>query len=249
MKSKIFLQVLCVCIIAVSVLHAEKTIPKLDQRVTDLANTLSFQEWQILEKLVKAYEDTTSNQIAILMIQTLDGADIEEYANKVFTENRIGAKKKNNGVLLVVAKNEQKMKIEVGFGLEGVLTNALSSRIIRDEIVPYFRQGNYFAGLISGTDAIMRACAGEYHADEKNSKKHGPPGQLLLMIILFILFFLTPLFPSRRRHIIGSGGPFYYSGWGGGLGSALGGFGGGSGGGGWSGGGGMSGGGGAVGSW
>ena len=196
--------------------------------------------------MVKSYEDTTSNQIAILMIQTLDGWSIEEYANKVFTENRIGAEKKNNGVLLVVAKNEQTMKIEVGYGLEGVLTDALASRIIRDDIVPSFRQGNYFAGLISGTDAVMRACAGEYHADEKSGRRHGVPGNLVLLIIVFILFFLTPLFPSRRRHIIGSGGPFYYSGWGGGFGSGLGG----GSGGGWSGGGGgMAGGGGAVGSW
>ena len=245
MKAKYFLPILCVCMIAVSVLHAEKTIPKLEQRVTDLTNTLSFQEWQALEKMVKIYEDTTSNQIAILMIQTLDGWSIEEYANKVFTENRIGAEKKNNGVLLVVAKNEQTMKIEVGYGLEGVLTDALASRIIRDDIVPSFRQGNYFAGLISGTDAVMRACAGEYHADEKSGRRHGVPGNLVLLIIVFILFFLTPLFPSRRRHIIGSGGPFYYSGWGGGFGSGLGG----GSGGGWSGGGGMSGGGGAVGSW
>jgi uncharacterized protein len=246
MKAKYFLPILCVCLTAVSVLHAEKTIPKLEQRVTDLTNTLSFQEWQALEKMVKSYEDTTSNQIAILMIQTLDGWSIEEYANKVFTENRIGAEKKNNGVLLVVAKNEQTMKIEVGYGLEGVLTDALASRIIRDEIVPSFRQGNYFAGLISGTDAAMRACAGEYHADEKSGRRHGVPGNLVLLIIVFILFFLTPLFPSRRRHIIGSGGPFYYSGWGGGFGSGLGG----GSGGGWSGGGGgMSGGGGAVGSW
>jgi uncharacterized protein len=245
MKAKYFFPILCVCMIAVSVLHAEKTIPKLEQRVTDLTNTLSFQEWQALEKMAKSYEDTTSNQIAILMIQTLDGWSIEEYANKVFTENRIGAEKKNNGVLLVVAKNEQTMKIEVGYGLEGVLTDALASRIIRDDIVPSFRQGNYFAGLISGTDAVMRACAGEYHADEKSGKRHGVPGNLVLMIIVFILFFLTPLFPSRRRHIIGSGGPFYYSGWGGGFGSGLGG----GSGGGWSGGGGMSGGGGAVGSW
>jgi uncharacterized protein len=246
MKSYFLFPVICLFLIAVPVLRAEQKIPKLEQHVTDLTNTVSFQEWQALEKMLRAYEDTTSTQIAVLMIQTLDGSDIDEYANKVFTENRIGVEKKNNGVLLVIAKSEQRMRIEVGYGLEGRLTDALSSRIIRDEIAPNFREGNYFGGLVSGTDALMSACAGEYHADEKNGRKHGVTGGLVLMIILFLVFFLSPFLPSRRRHIIGSGSSLYYSGWGGGFGGFGGGMGGG---GGFSGGGGMSGGGGASGGW
>jgi uncharacterized protein len=230
---------------------AETKIPKLEQRISDFTNTLSFQEWQQLDHLLKSFEDSTSTQVVVLMISSLEGESIEEYANRAFSENKIGQAKKDNGVLLVIAKQDHAMRIEVGYGLEGVLTDAVTSQIIRQEITPHFKADNYFGGIVTGVDAIMRAAAGEYHADSKGKKAPGVSAGLVMLIIMFLVFVLMPMMTSRRRSIIGSGGHSYYSGWGYGGGLGGGGFGGGGfgGGGGFSGGGGMSGGGGASGSW
>ncbi|MCX6120476.1 MAG: YgcG family protein [Ignavibacteriales bacterium] len=230
---------------------AETKIPKLEQRVSDFTNTLSFQEWQQLDQLLKSFEDSTSTQVVVLMIRSLEGESIEEYANKTFTENKIGQAKKDNGVLLLIAKQDHAMRIEVGYGLEGVLTDAITSQIIRQEITPYFKADNYFGGIVTGVDAIMRATAGEYHADNKGKRAPAASAGLVTLVILFVIFVLMPMMTSRRRSIIGSGGHSYFSGWGYGGGFGSGGFGGGGfgGGGGFSGGGGMSGGGGASGSW
>ena len=240
-----------IIVTAILLVTAQIKIPKLEQRVSDFTNTLSFQEWQSLERMLKSFEDSTSTQIVVLIINSLNDENIEEYANKVFESNKIGQAKKNNGVLLVVSKEDRKMKIEVGYGLEGVLTDALSSQIIRNDMIPHFREGNYFGGLITGIDAIMRATAGEYYAEEKGKEAPAVSALLVLIAIGFVFFVLFPMMASRRRSIIGSGGHQYYSGWGY-HGGRPGSFGGGSffgGGGGWSGGGGMSGGGGATGSW
>jgi len=229
---------------------AEAKIPKLEQRVSDFTNTLGFQEWQQLEHLLKSFEDSTSTQVVVLMVNSLEGENIEEFANKTFTLNKIGQTKKDNGVLLVISKQDHTLRIEVGYGLEGVLTDAVTSQIIRQEIVPYFKADNYFGGIVNGVDAIMRAAAGEYHADSKGRKAPAVSAGLVSLIIMFVVFVLMPMMNSRRRSIIGSGGHRYYSGWGYGGGFFGGGFGGGGfGGGGFSGGGGMSGGGGASGSW
>ena len=230
---------------------SETKIPKLEQRVSDFTNTLSFQEWQQLDRLLKSFEDSTSTQVVVLMVNSLEGESVEEYANKTFLENKIGQAKKDNGVLLVIAKQDHAMHIEVGYGLEGVLTDAVSSQIIRQEIIPYFKADNYFGGIVNGVGAIMRATAGEYHADRKGNRAPAVSGGLVSLIILFLIFVLMPMMTSRRRSIIGSGGHSYYSGWGYGGGFGGGGFSGGGfgGGGGFSGGGGMSGGGGASGSW
>jgi uncharacterized protein len=231
---------------------AEIKIPKLEQRVSDFTNTLSFQEWQQLEQLLKGFEDSTSTQIVVLMVNSLEGDGIEEYANKTFTLNKIGQTKKDNGVLLVISKQDHALRIEVGYGLEGVLTDAVTSQIIRQEIIPYFKADNYFGGIVNGVDAVMRAAAGEYHADNKGRKAPAISAGLVSMIVIFVVFVLIPMMTSRRRSIIGSGGHRYYSGWGYGggfFGGGFGGGGGGFGGGGFSGGGGMSGGGGASGSW
>jgi uncharacterized protein len=226
---------------------AETKIPKLEQRVSDFTNTLSFQEWQQVDRLLKSFEDSTSTQVVVLLVSSLEGESIEEYANKTFTQNKIGQAKKDNGVLLVIAKQDHVMRIEVGYGLEGTLTDAITSQIIRQEITPYFKADNYFGGIVTGVDAIIRATAGEYHADSKGKRAPAASAGLVTIFILFVLFILMPILSSRRRSIIGSGGHRYYSGWGyGGGGFGGGGFGGG---GGFSGGGGMSGGGGASGSW
>jgi uncharacterized protein len=230
--------------------QAQQAVPKLDSRVTDFTNTLSYAEWSGLEKLLKEFEDTTSNQIVVLVVGKVESGSIEDFAVRVFEQNKIGQNKKNNGVLLLVAKEDREIRIEVGYGLEGALTDAVTSQIVRREMLPKFKDGAYFAGLIGGIDAIMKTTAGEYTADPKGQAVPAISGGMIITAILFFIFVLLPAISSRRRTLIGSGGSRYYSGWGhgGGWPGSFGG-GGGSSFGGFSGGGGMSGGGGATGRW
>jgi tetratricopeptide (TPR) repeat protein len=141
-------------------LPGRRDVPLLGQRVTDLTNSLNYIEWMSLETLLKEFEDSTSTQIAILVVKSLDGADILEYSSKVFDRNKLGQKEKNNGVLIVVAKAERKNHITVGYGLEGVLTSALTSQIIERDINPCFKTAKFYDGLSAGVSAIMTAISG-----------------------------------------------------------------------------------------
>ncbi len=233
---------------------AQGEVPILKTRVTDFTNTLSYNDWRSLESRLKQFEDSTSTQIAVLLLNSLNGLDIFDYSMKVFDENKLGTKSKNNGVLIVVAKDDHKIRITPGYGLEGVLTDALTTQIIERDIKPYFKTNNFYAGLSLGISSIIAATAGEYKVQARG--KSAPMITVIMIMIFFGVMgaFVLPFLAGRRRFVIGSSGSMYGSGWGwpyGGSGSG-GRFSGGSfgGGGGWSGGGGgMSGGGGATGSW
>ena len=233
-------------------LPAQDAIPRVEQRVNDFTNTLSFNEWKSIENVLKRFEDSTSTQVVVVMIDSLNGVPIENYALKVFEKNKIGQARKDNGVLLVIAKNDRKTKIEVGYGLEGVLTDALCEQIIDKEINPQFKDANFYGGIVTGVTSIMGAVSGEYKAEPGGKAAPAISGGLVILLMIFFFYFLLPMAASRRRTVIGSGKWNHFSGWwyGGGGGWGGGGFGGGlGGGGGFSGGGGMSGGGGATGSW
>jgi uncharacterized protein len=233
-------------------------VPEFHQRVIDETNTLSRDELQTLESSLDQFERETSNQVVVLMIPSLQGESIEDYSLRVAEKNKFGKKERNNGVLLLIAKEDRKLRIEVGYGLEGALTDALSSQIIRHEITPQFGKGDYYAGISAGVEAIIAATKGEYKGDER---QHGKGGSLIVPLIFMvtIIFMLLRIFIGSRRHYIGKkgsfgGGPWFWGGMGGGLGGGIsrGGFGGGGfggGGGGFSGGGGSFGGGGSSGSW
>ncbi len=141
------------------------------QRVHDEAHALQQSTADQLEKSLKAYEDSTSNQIAILIVQSLDGDVLEEYSLRVAEKWKLGQKEKDNGVLLLIAVEDHKMRIEVGQGLEGVLTDALSNRIIRNEIAPEFRRGDFDAGVIAGINGIIKGIGGEYKADDVSTSE------------------------------------------------------------------------------
>ena len=237
----LFIGLLCISFSHITI--AQKEIPKLwGHRVHDEAHVLSQSTLDNLEQTLKAFEDSTTNQIAILTIPSLDGEILEQYAIRVaHTEWKLGQKDKDNGVLLLVVVDDRKVHIEVGQGLEGVLTDALSNRIIRNEIAPNFRRGDYDAGVIAAADAIMKAIKGEYKADRRSSSPIGGGGRFIFLLIIFILF-------SLFRYLSRKGGG--NSSWSSGGGWFIGGGGGlGGGGGGFSGGGGSFGGGGSSGSW
>ncbi|MBL7872984.1 MAG: TPM domain-containing protein [Cyclobacteriaceae bacterium] len=214
--------------------------------VHDYANILSASSKAQLEALLQAHRDSTSSQIAVLIIPSLEGGDIDGYAVEVFKEWKLGQAKKDNGVLFLVAMQERQMRIEVGYGLEGVLTDAMSSRINRNEVAPYFREGNYEGGIQAGVGAIIKTIAGTYvnedPAPARKRSKRSPLGSIIFIIIMLIIM-------SRRNKGGGGGGGYWTAAM---LGGMLGGRGSSGGGGSWGGdfgGGGFSGGGGSSDSW
>lgn len=247
MKRSLVCLVVFLVLMTISVSPAQMTIPTLDQRVTDFTNTLTYTEWNALQSRLKNFEDSTSTQIAVLLVGSLNGQPIEDYSIRVFEKNKIGQKGKDNGVLIVVAKDDRLIRIDVGYGLEGALTDAVTSQIIDREIKPYFVKGNIYAGLSNGITTIMAATAGEYHVDTSGRAAPSIAAAMLLVLFAMLLFIFFPMLAARRKYVVGSGRWVYHSGWG--VGSGGCGGGGSSGGGGWSGGGGMAGGGGATGSW
>jgi uncharacterized protein len=190
------ISVLCVSFFAV----AQKAVPELwGQRVHDEAKVLSAATVDNLEKQLKSFEDSTTNQIAVLIVPSLDGEVIEQYSLRVVETWKLGQAKNDNGVLLLVSIGDRKVRIEVGQGLEGVLTDALSSRIIRNEIAPNFRRGDYEGGIVAAVDAIIKATKGEYKADNVTARgrRGGGGGTGAFALIIFIVlgvFTYTALF-------------------------------------------------------
>jgi len=237
------------------------SFPPLTGRVVDQAGIITDQSRNELEGKLKTLEDKSGIQLVVATVRSLEGNDIETYANQLFRNWRLGEAKKNNGVLLLVAPNEHKVRIEVGYGLEGTLTDALSSVIISSAIVPRFKASDFSGGIERGVDGIISVLSGNT-ADwqPKPSVRAEDPAPLsneIFTVLFFIIaiFVMWSLIRSARGTPSGRyrrGGPIIFlptggsrgsSGWDGGFVGGGGGFGGGfSGGGGWSGGGGASGG-------
>jgi uncharacterized protein len=173
---------------------AQKFIPKpVPQRlVVDNANILSSSEQAALEQKLVALDDSTSNQIAILTIKSLNGEPIEEVANATFREWGIGNKKTKNGVLVLVAIEDRKIRIEVGYGLEGAIPDITANDIINNDIKPNFKQTKYFDGLNAAIDNLSKAAAGEYHVarEKKTTKGNGGGGSILGIIIIVIIIIV-----------------------------------------------------------
>jgi uncharacterized protein len=136
-------------------------IPALAARVTDLTETLSSEQRSGIEAKLTEFEQRKGAQIAVLVIPTTKPESVEEYAVRVMEAWKLGRKNVNDGVLLVVAKEDRKLRIEVGYGLEGALNDAVSKRIISDFIAPRFKEGDFFAGLDAGVDKIVAVVSGE----------------------------------------------------------------------------------------
>ncbi|HEY0299642.1 MAG TPA: TPM domain-containing protein [Arachidicoccus sp.] len=237
--------------------------PNPPRLVVDNAGLLIPEQRAVLEEKLDALNDSTSNQICVVTIPTLgDDNDLEDYANKLFRSWGIGSKKNNNGVLLLIVSDSThqhgKIRIEVGYGLEGAITDLQSGSIIRNEMQPYFEQGNYYRGIDNAINSLSQAAVGEYKIpQQQDNDDSGYSGWGVFLIILLIIIFI--IFRSRGGGGggMGSGGgwsnillPMIFSGGFGGRGSDDGGSFGGGGGGGFGGfGGGSSGGGGASGGW
>jgi len=221
---------------------AQRDVPELaNHRVHDDAGILSPSTISFLEQSLRTFEDSTSNQIAVLIVPTLEGETIDQFGIRVADAWKLGAKDRDNGVILLVDLEERKMRIEVGQGLEGPLPDAICNRIIRNEMAPAFRRQDYDGGVVASVKAIRDAIKGEYRGTGPHkAKRQGMPAGFIILLIIIVV-----IMRSRGNRGGGSGWSsgrgVYYGGGGRGWGGGGGGFGGFSGGGGSFGGGGSSG--------
>ncbi len=224
--------------------------PNPARLVNDVAGILNPTEVASLEKKLIALDDSSSNQIVVVIIPSLDGYPIQDYANKLFRDWGIGTKEKNNGILLLISVNDRKTRIEVGYGLEGAIADITAKSIIDNDITPNFKKKAYFEGINNATDNLAKAAVGEYK-DPRAKGKLGAKGMIILVIIIFVIVAIVG---SRGNgtggssirgggfsdfatgmllgSLLGGGGRGGGSDWGGGGGGGFGGFGGGSSGGG-----------------
>ena len=218
--------------------------PNPPRLVNDLAGGLLGDEADRLENKLLGYNDSTSTQIAIVTIKSTGDYDISEVALKILRTWGIGTKEKNNGVLLLVAVEDRKVRIETGTGMEGVLPDAIANRIINEDISPNFKEGHYYEGLDEAVDKIILAAAGEYKGTPNRHQDSGGGGGVVIAVI--IIAIILAILRNRgggggttisRRGWCGWFGPIGglggfgggSRGWGGGGGGGFGGFGGGSG--------------------
>ena len=224
-----------------NVIPAKPNPPRL---VNDFVGILSGTERAQLEQKLKAYNDSTSTQITIVIVKTTEPYPIGDFAFQVGRKWGVGQKDKNNGMVIAWATQTRKVFIAPGYGLEGAIPDAIAKRIITNTIAPAFKQEQYYQGLDDATTEIIRRASGEYKGEPETSDGDGPGGFFIILIVVFVIIFII----SRRNRGGGSsgnrgggwGGPIFFptstfSGWGssgGGGGSSggggFGGFGGGS---------------------
>lgn len=190
-------------------LWADFQIPeKPDGYVTDRAGLLSSSARANLESILQSFESQTSNQVVVATFPSMEDGSLEDISIRMAGKWKVGQKRRNNGVLFLIFPNDRAMRIEVGYGLEGVLTDALSAQIIRNEVTPYFRAGEFEKGVLSGVRAILSATKGEYQAEPKTQNGEGGRLLQLILIVCGVLFaidvvrygfyLMTHLQDSRR---------------------------------------------------
>ena len=211
--------------------------PNPPRLVNDFANVLSGSQRDALERKLVAYDDSTSTQIAIVIIEKLDGAEVGSYSAELGEKWLVGTKQNHNGVMILMAKKERKVTIRTGYGVEEKLGAIITKRIIDEDLIPNFKQGNFYEGFDAATDEIIARLSGMYvNNNPRRGERETIPPWVILLIIIIIVFILPIIFRGGG----GGGGGTTYGGrgirtWGGG---GFGGFsGGGFGGGGSSGGG------------
>jgi uncharacterized protein len=166
-------------------------IPKLTARVTDLTGTLTAEQQTQLEQKLAAFESAKGSQLAVLIVPTTAPEAIEQYSIRVVDEWKLGRKSVDDGALLIIAKDDHRVRIEVGRGLEGVLTDAMSNRIISETVTPAFRQGNFYGGIEAGLEAMMKLIEGEplpppEHGWQSGGRPHGSGSLPFILLAVFI---------------------------------------------------------------
>jgi uncharacterized protein len=165
-------------------------VPHLEARVTDMAGVLTREQIAALEARLAELERTDSTQLAVLIIPSLQGEVLEDFSERVATQWKLGQRGRDNGALLLISMKERRIRIEVGYGLEPTLTDALSRRIIQNEIGPLFREGQFYAGIDAGLTAMIQAVRGNYQATPSRGAGRGRRSFNWLIVLLFPLFWI-----------------------------------------------------------
>ena len=222
--------------------------PNPPRLVTDFTNTLNQDEVNALEHKLKTYSDTTSSQIAIVVLKNIGDYEINQYAVELARKWSIGVKGKNNGILILWSTGNRKIYIATGYGMEEKVPDAIAKRIVNQLIIPNFKLGQYYQGLNMATDEIMARMSGTFQADADQGSDKFPFGLIIVLIVVFLIIMNIirrngggNRFNNRNGGGFGSGLPWIISssggsgwgggssssGWGGGDGGGFGGFGGG----------------------
>ncbi|MFA6149582.1 MAG: YgcG family protein, partial [bacterium] len=182
---------LAIALCFAAIATAEVPVPPIGERVTDLTGTLTTEQKSALEQALRTFETRKGSQVAVLLVPSTAPETIEQYALRVAEQWKPGRKNVDDGAFLVVAKDDRKLRIEVGYGLEGALTDAAGKRIISEIIVPRFRQGDYYGGIAAGVDRILRVIDGE----PLPKPEEGRPGRIrgigsILPILIILAIFV-----------------------------------------------------------
>ena len=192
-----FLAALLVLASLSGAVRAEVPVPPLKTRVTDLTGTLSAQQQGELEARIAAYESRRGGQIAVLLLPTTKPEEIEQYAIRVAEAWKIGRKKVDDGLILVVAKDDRRLRIEVGYGLEGAIPDSVAKRVIDERITPRFRDGDFYGGVRDGMDQLIKLAEGEKLPPPQAAAAGMQPGQVNvtdLIILGLALVFIAGTF-------------------------------------------------------
>ncbi|TMH84051.1 MAG: YgcG family protein [Betaproteobacteria bacterium] len=189
--------------------RAEVAVPPLKGRVTDLTGTLSAQQLRDLDSRLAAFERGKGSQVAVLMLPTTAPETIEEYSIRVADAWKIGRARVDDGVILVVAKNDRKLRVEVGRGLEGAIPDAVAKRVVSDVIAPHFRSADFYGGIAAGTDAVMKLIEGEGLPAPKSgvivNGVHRPINFQTIFLLFVALVATDAIFRRLFGRVIGAG--------------------------------------------
>lgn len=178
-------------------------VPPLQSRVTDLTGTLPAQQVARLEQRLAAFEQEKGAQVAVLMVPSVQPESIEEYAVRAFEQWKLGRKGIDDGVLLVIAKEDRRLRIEVGYGLEGALNDATAKRIISDDIVPHLKRGDFAAGVDAGVARILRVVGGEPLPPPARQGQGGSSPLPFDPMLLFAAFIFANPLTRMLRPLLG----------------------------------------------
>jgi uncharacterized protein len=193
MKYLSFFLLFCINVSWAQTIPSRPNPPRL---VNDFANVLSAEEEQALERKLVRFDDSTSTQIAVITINTLDGYGVEEIAHKFLRDWGVGRKEKNNGVVILAAIQDRKINIQTGLGMEGALPDLVCKRIISSQIIPAFKRQQYYEGFENATTDIIKISKNEYTNDNRQG---GGDSTEFFIIFFFLLICMIVLFATLRR--------------------------------------------------
>jgi uncharacterized protein len=191
-KTKImFKKILLVCslVLCTFAALAQKLPAKPSTLVTDYTNTLTEEQKETLERKLDTFDDSTSTQVAVLMMTSVGEYDINDYAQRVGRAWGIGQKGKNNGLIILVAKGDRKVSIQTGYGLEAVVPDVITHEIIQNDMIPRFKTGDYYGGIDAAVDDLIKYSKGEYKADKKPGG-HNQGGSIFALIVIVVIILI-----------------------------------------------------------